>query len=184
MEPICKLLFKAPTVNSFAPYIWHLNVHIHAFKCCTFWQCDVNDGTSSLSGYPRGGAPVVVRCTAHCLSTMGASNALPLHALVSVRRAVFDALLLGGQLSTHAANCNLENRRTMHLHAITHCVGIVDFLSNVLFHVAHPLDSNYGGEGTVSWGMFPRDCEDTVARRRSLCKGEGVYRSRRPSPQR
>ena len=30
-----------------------------------------------------------------------------------------------------------------------------------------------GGEGTVTWGMFPWGCEDTVARRRLLCKGEG-----------
>ena len=32
-----------------------------------------------------------------------------------------------------------------------------------------------GGEGTVTWGTFPGKSEDTVARRRLLCKGgEGV----------
>ena len=40
-----------------------------------------------------------------------------------------------------------------------------------LFRVAHPLHSNGGGKGTVTWGMCPRGSEDTVARRRLLCKG-------------
>ena len=30
-----------------------------------------------------------------------------------------------------------------------------------------------GGEGTVTWGMFPRGSEDTVTRRRLPCKGGG-----------
>ena len=35
-----------------------------------------------------------------------------------------------------------------------------------LFRVAGPLHSNQGGDAT--WGMFPRGCEDTVARKRVL----------------
>ena len=33
------------------------------------------------------------------------------------------------------------------------------------------LHSNRGCEGTVIWGMFPRVCEDTIARSRLLCRG-------------
>ena len=41
------------------------------------------------------------------------------------------------------------------------------------FRVAHPLHSNGGGggEGTITWGLFPRGSKDSVARRRLLCKG-------------
>ena len=39
--------------------------------------------------------------------------------------------------------------------------------------VAHLLSSNWGGEGTVTWGRFPRRCEGTVAPSRLLDKGGG-----------
>ena len=46
---------------------------------------------------------------------------------------------------------------------------------HVLFCVARfvlcPLHSNWACEETVTWGMFPQGCEDTVARSRLLCKG-------------
>ena len=44
---------------------------------------------------------------------------------------------------------------------------------HVLFRVVCLLHSNRGCEGTVRWGMFPRGCEDTVARSPLLCKGAG-----------
>ena len=40
-----------------------------------------------------------------------------------------------------------------------------------LLCVARPLHSKQGGEGTVTWGTFPRGCEGTVARRCFLYKG-------------
>ena len=46
---------------------------------------------------------------------------------------------------------------------------------HVLFRAAGPLHSNQGDEGIITEGMFPWGCEDTVARRRVLCKGEGGY---------
>ena len=45
----------------------------------------------------------------------------------------------------------------------------------VLFHVTCPLHSNRGGEGTVTWGAFPRGCDGTVAQRCFLYKGGGVH---------
>ena len=47
----------------------------------------------------------------------------------------------------------------------------------VLLHVARPLHVGGGGgwgEGTVTWGRFPRGCEGTVAPRCFLYKGGGV----------
>ena len=46
----------------------------------------------------------------------------------------------------------------------------------VLLRVARPLHSNRGGEGTFTWGTFPRGCEGTVARRCFLYKegGRGI----------
>ena len=40
-----------------------------------------------------------------------------------------------------------------------------------LFCVARLLHSNWWGQGTVIWGMFPRGCEHTVAR-----EGRGYLR--------
>ena len=42
-----------------------------------------------------------------------------------------------------------------------------------LFCVMRPLHSNRGDEGTVTWGMCLWGWEDTVARRRLLCRGRG-----------
>ena len=52
------------------------------------------------------------------------------------------------------------------------CVDMPSYW-HVLFCVTHPLHSNQGGRETVIWGMFPRGCEDTVAHRWLLSKGEG-----------
>ena len=49
---------------------------------------------------------------------------------------------------------------------LAHFVAGMPLCLHVLFCVADPLHSNRrggGDEGTVSWGMFPRGCEDTVA---------------------
>ena len=48
----------------------------------------------------------------------------------------------------------------------------------VLLRVARPLHSEWGGEGTVTWGTFPRGCEGTIARRCFLYKGGGGGRRR------
>ena len=58
---------------------------------------------------------------------------------------------------------------------LSHFVVRMPLCLHVLFRVAGPLHSNRGGggEGAVTWGMFPLGCEDTVARRGLLCKGEG-----------
>ena len=45
----------------------------------------------------------------------------------------------------------------------------------VLLRVPHPLHSKRGGEGTVTWGTFPRGCEGTVTRRCFLYKGGGGH---------
>ena len=46
----------------------------------------------------------------------------------------------------------------------------------VLLCVVRPLHSKRGGEGTVTWGTFPRGCEGTVARRCFFYKGGRGYK--------
>ena len=43
----------------------------------------------------------------------------------------------------------------------------------LLFCVARPLPRNWGREGTVTWGRFPRGCEGTVTCSHLLDKGGG-----------
>ena len=45
----------------------------------------------------------------------------------------------------------------------------------VLLRVARPLHCKRGGEGTITWGRFPRGCEGTVAWACFLYKGWGVH---------
>ena len=55
-------------------------------------------------------------------------------------------------------------------------VGHVSFCLHVLLGVTRPLCSlreGGGGQGTVTMGMFPRGCEDSVVRMWSLSKGVG-----------
>ena len=59
---------------------------------------------------------------------------------------------------------------------LAHAVVHMPLCLHDLFRVAPPLHSNgggRGGEGTITSGMFPWGSEDTVARRRLLCKGGG-----------
>ena len=44
-----------------------------------------------------------------------------------------------------------------------------------LFRVARPFPRNVRGEGSVTWGMSPRRCEDTITRKQLLCKGRRGY---------
>ena len=64
---------------------------------------------------------------------------------------------------------NIHPDRQFPAHFVVHMPSCL----HVLFRVARPLQSKRGGEGTVIWGMFPRGCEDTVARRWLLYKGVG-----------
>ena len=46
-------------------------------------------------------------------------------------------------------------------------------LSALWYCGARPLQIHPGGEGTATWGMIPRGCEDTVACSRILSQGFG-----------
>ena len=63
-----------------------------------------------------------------------------------------------------------------------HFVVHMPLCLHALCHVVCPLHSNRGCEGTVTWGMFPRGCEDTVAPRRTMQRGGGVDVGKRGSP--
>ena len=64
---------------------------------------------------------------------------------------------------------------------LAHLVVHMPLCLHDLFRIAHPLHSNWGGEGTVTWGMFPRGSEDTAAHRRLLCKRGRGYPPPPPS---
>ena len=76
----------------------------------------------------------------------------------------------------HQKKWHIEPVSELNMHPnrqfLAHFVVHMPLCLHALFRVANPLHSNRGeGEGTVIWGMFPWGSEDTVARRRSLCKG-------------
>ena len=52
---------------------------------------------------------------------------------------------------------NMHPNRQLLAHFVVHMPSCL----HGLFCVACPLHSNRGCEGTVTWGMFPRGCEDT-----------------------
>ena len=57
---------------------------------------------------------------------------------------------------------------------LAHFVVHMPLCLHDLFRVAVVIGGGGGGEGTVTWGIFPRGCEDTVARRQLLCeRGRG-----------